>query len=309
MRRFLLRSLACGLFCLIVYCCGVVVTERWGPGFARRNLPFPERGNGMLYSRIRDVRAAGPVDVLVLGSSHAYRGYDPRIFAEGGLTLFNLGSSNQSPLQTEVLVGRYLDQLAPALVIFDVYPWVFSVDGLESTLDLLANDDCLRGAPALVLRQGNVKATNALILAAQRKWSGAYARLTADTARAADHYVPGGFVEREPAYYGGGTDGLDRYLAWNDAQFLAFGRILHRLRKRGVGVVLVQSPVTGVQAAAYENLAGFNRRMRATGLRYLDWHATLPLDDRAHFFDSHHLNQAGVELFNRALLEVLDEAP
>ncbi len=306
MQKFLFRLVAFFLLCLPVYWLAVIGMERWGPDFGQDNLPFPERGNGMLYSRIQDLRGTGRVDLLVLGSSHAYRGYDPRVFAEAGLSCFNLGSSNQTPEQTEVLVDRYLDQLAPRRVIFDVYPWVFSADGLESTLDLLANDDSLRGGGRLVWRQKNIKAVNALVLATHRKWTGAYDRLTEDRARPEDRYVSGGYVEREIRHYDGSEAGLDRYLRWNEDQFLALDRILARLRERNIPVLLVQSPVTSVQQSAYENLAEFNARIAATEVLYLDWHATHPLDDRQHFFDSHHLNQTGVELFNRALQEVLD---
>src|SRR5262245_26702081 len=39
-------------------------------------------------------------DVLVLGSSHAYRGYDPEHFAKRGLRMFNLGSTAQTPMNS-----------------------------------------------------------------------------------------------------------------------------------------------------------------------------------------------------------------
>ena len=77
------------------------------------------------------------VDVLFLGSSHAYRGFDPRIFRKRGYSSFNLGSSAQTPSQTKVWLKRYLKHLNPKIVIYEVYPGTFSSDGIEASLDLV----------------------------------------------------------------------------------------------------------------------------------------------------------------------------
>ena len=90
---------------------------------------------GHMYSRISEIKNQEDVDILFLGSSHAYRGFDTRIFLENGYKSFNLGSSAQTPTQTKVLVERYLGSLNPELVIYEVYPKTFTMDGVESSLD------------------------------------------------------------------------------------------------------------------------------------------------------------------------------
>ena len=52
-----------------------------------------------MYLRKIDADTTINIDVLVLGSSHAYRGFDPRIFKKAGIKLFNFGSSGQTLLQ------------------------------------------------------------------------------------------------------------------------------------------------------------------------------------------------------------------
>ena len=95
---------------------------------------------GHMNSRVKDLASVEDVDVLFVGSSHAYRGFDPRIFSKNGIKSFNLGSSSQTPIQTDILVRRYLNQLDPKLIILEIFPTVVANDGVESALDLIAND-------------------------------------------------------------------------------------------------------------------------------------------------------------------------
>ena len=76
---------------------------------------------GHSLTRMREVKELSDIDVLIIGSSHAYRGIDPRIFKEKGLNTFNLGSSLQTPINTKILLKKYLDKLKPKLVIYVVY--------------------------------------------------------------------------------------------------------------------------------------------------------------------------------------------
>jgi len=78
------------------------------------------------------------VDILFLGSSHSYRGFNPQYFS--GYKTFNLGSSAQTPIQTNLLLKRYLHQLNPKTIVYEVYPISLSIDGVESSSDIIAND-------------------------------------------------------------------------------------------------------------------------------------------------------------------------
>ncbi|NHW60088.1 hypothetical protein HA378_33495, partial [Escherichia coli] len=73
-------------------------------------------------------------------SSHAYRGFDTRVFSKNGISSFNLGSSSQSPINTQVLLKQYLDRIKPKMIVYEVYAGTLSADGVESSLDMLSNN-------------------------------------------------------------------------------------------------------------------------------------------------------------------------
>ena len=90
-----------------------------------------------MLTRLNEVKNIKNIDILFLGSSHTYRGFDTRVFKKNGYNSFNLGSSSQSPIQTLTLTKRYLNQLNPKLIVYEVYPTTFTIDGIESSLDII----------------------------------------------------------------------------------------------------------------------------------------------------------------------------
>src|SRR5688572_21718598 len=111
MKKFLFRILLFVSFVTVFYIATLLV---WGSVLSSwrfSNLNYPVAGYAHMYSRIKEVKQTKDVDILFLGASFAYRGFDPRIFKEYGYKSFNLGSSNQTPLQTKLLLDRYLKTL------------------------------------------------------------------------------------------------------------------------------------------------------------------------------------------------------
>lgn len=81
------------------------------------NLNYRIGSYGHMFTRINEVKQLDSnVDILFLGSSHSYRGFDPRNFKDK--KTFNLGSSSQTPIQTKILLERYLDNINPKTVIY-----------------------------------------------------------------------------------------------------------------------------------------------------------------------------------------------
>src|SRR5689334_14184152 len=71
-----------------------------------KNLNYRLGAYGHLFTRVKEIDSVKKVDILFLGSSHSYRGFDPRIFKQYGLTSFNLGSSSQTPIQAKILLEK-----------------------------------------------------------------------------------------------------------------------------------------------------------------------------------------------------------
>lgn len=156
---------------------------------------------GNTYNRLKEVKSVSNVQLLFLGSSHSYRGFDTRIFKENGVNTFNLGTTAQSPIQTQLLLKRYLDKLNPELIIFEVYPPTFSVDGVEPSLDVISNDKNDLYSLQMALNTNKIRLYNTLLYASIRDVFSLNENFKSPTKLGNDTYIKGGFVERELRYY------------------------------------------------------------------------------------------------------------
>lgn len=277
----------------------------WGevlPTGVTKNLKFEVAGNGHLLTRLKEVEATKDADILVLGSSKAYRGYDPRIFKEYGYTLFNLGSSAQTFLQTEMLVEKYIDSLNPKIVIFDVYPYLFHLDGIESSLDIISNSRLDRRMAQLVLEQNNIKLYNTFLFSAYKDFFNMKSSTREPLKKGDDTYISGGFVENftSKVYENDPRKGKIVIL---DEQLKAFNSIIKTLKEKKVKFILVQSPTSYTQKNSFENNEAIDVLIKEKG-DYFNFNNILNMDDSL-FKDHAHLNQKGVRFFNKILIEKL----
>ncbi len=278
----------------------------------KKNMHYPIGSFGHMHSRIAEAEQAQHLDILFLGSSHAYRGFDPRIFRENGFHTFNFGSSSQTPLQTLRLMEQYLDQLDPKLVIFEVYPSIFQNDGVESSLDIVANAPV---TPELLQMAGSVnhiKTYHTLFYDLFREFFNLNDGFREPKVRGGDTYVSGGFVETAKTYnYSPVTEKIKR--DWGDRdwqiredQWQAFREILTLFRERKIDYWLVQTPVTRAAYDLYQNNDYVDSLFAAQGV-YYNLNKVLTLDDHSDFMDYHHLNQSGVKRTNEALIRLIRE--
>lgn len=301
MKRFLINFLLFSVYGLVFYILLNVAFGTFVPQRFKKNLNYKLGGNGFLYSRLKEADTTKNVDVLFLGSSHAYRGYDSRLFAKQGLKTFNLGSSSQSPLITEVFVERYLNQLNPKLVIFDIYPRVFESDGVESTLDVVANSKINKGIFELAFEVNNIKVYNTLIYSyfKQKIKPITYKE---EPHRIPDTYIAGGYVESYKKYLPKKTIVPGKYEI-SDKQMDAFVRIVDLLKAKKIPYVLVQSPISKKLYSSIKNNHQVDEICSKYG-KYYNFNETMNLPDSV-FFDDNHLNQLGVNQFNQKLIETL----
>lgn len=257
---------------------------------------------GHLNMRAKDVRNYHDVDILFLGSSHCYRTFDTRFYNEQGFCCFNLGSSNQTPMQTYVLLHRYLDSLNPKLVVFEVHPDIMRNDGVEGGVNVLANTPVTPQSVAMALRLNNMKAVNTLLYAVYNKLAGdRLAAFSEDTVTGHFRYIPGGFCAVDTSEFE-----VKRYpktnITINPKQLKALKKCIRLFKDRGIPYLLVETQDAEQQRRSYSNHPWFEAQMRALGpYRY----KLLPLVDTIHFYNSNHLNTEGLRLFNEDLVEDL----
>ncbi|HMO32790.1 MAG TPA: hypothetical protein PKE63_03250 [Lacibacter sp.] len=305
MKNFILKVIIFLLFSSIFHIVAVSIWGRYAPISFKPNISYRIGSYGHLFTRLSELKKYGEVDILFLGSSHAYRGFDTRIFAEKGYKTFNLGSSAQTPVQTKVLLDRYLDKLNPRLVIYEVYPATFFIDGVESSLDLIANDKNDFNSLKMALKINNIKTYNTLLYGFTRDLLGLNANYKEPIIKDNDKYIPGGFVEKEINYYQP-EDFEKKEVYLRDYQIRSFSEIIQMLTEKGIKIVLVYAPIPKANYESYINMSYFDSVMQEYST-YYNFNKIIALNDSLHFYDSHHLNQNGIRIFNKALIELMEK--
>ena len=196
MKKFLLNLLKFIAFAIPFYVITICLWSWMMPQFLAKNTRNKLASYGHLYSRAREAENIKNPDILFLGSSHAYRGFDTRVFAKYGIKAFNLGSSSQSPINTQVFLKQYLDKIQPKFVVYEVYAGTLCTDGVESSLDMLINGKIDKNAVDMSFKVHNLMTYNTLIYGYFRQIFNLNQNITEPEKQGDDFYVKnGGFVE------------------------------------------------------------------------------------------------------------------
>ena len=300
MKSFIKYSLAFLWFSSLIYLILIFVWGSLMPTWLNSNLIYKQRG-GHLHSRLVELNKYQNIDVLFLGSSHAYRGFDTRIFKESGIASFNLGSSSQAPVQSLLLLKKHIEKLKPKKIIFEVCPQSLSSDGIESALDIISNGkiDCQTIKMAFDLN--HIKVYNTLIYSGIRQ----LLNLDHDFIEAQhigkDTYISGGYVQKDDVQFEHKSH-LEKNI--NPKQMAALKELVSWIKSKDIELILVQAPVTTTEYNSYADNAGFDKLMQDYS-NYYNFNTLIKLDDSLHFYDPHHLNQLGVETFNAELIDLL----
>jgi hypothetical protein len=298
MKKFAINLLTFIPFAVILYMAFLIFFAKTIPSRYQKNMLVLK---DHMTDRLAEAKTRKNVDILFLGSSHSYRGFDTRIFAKEGLNAFNFGSSAQTPIQTDYLLTKYLDSLKPKLVIYEVYPVTFTIDGLESTMNITTSEKINMDLFSMVIQQKSIKALNTMLLSGCDELFnfGLIKRKNKEV----EKYISGGYVEQKLEYFDR-TPRPRQALEFNESQFKYFEKNLLQLKERNIKYILVQAPYPKTTYNAFTNLDGFDQRMRKYG-PYYNFNKCMDLDDSLNFMDDSHLNHNGVVAFNRQLLDTL----
>jgi len=257
-----------------------------------------------MYSRLSEAKNIKDIDVLIIGSSHAFRGIDTRYFEKRGLSAFNLGSSSQTPIQTKLLLERYLDQIHPKMIVYDVFPYFFTTDGVESALNIIGCDRNDKYSMEMALDINNLKVYNTLFYGYFRDVLNLNAGYQEPTVIGQNTYIPGGYVEKDLHYYHP-QEASETVLDFKDKQFEAFEEVIQILKEKGYPYILIDAPITHSLLKSYTNRDWFIDKMKTYGPFY-DFNKMVELNDSIHFYDKDHLNIYGVEIFDNKLIDLLE---
>jgi hypothetical protein len=270
------------------------------PVWLNNNLIYKQRG-GHLHSRLAELNKHQNVDVLFLGSSHAYRGFDTRIFKERGIPSFNLGSSSQAPVQSLMLLKKHIDNLQPKKIIFEVCPQSLSSDGIESALDIISNGKIDFQSIKMAIDLNHIKVYNTLIYSGIRQLLNFDQDFVEEKHIGKDIYISGGYVQRDDVQFKYKRP-IEKNI--NPEQMAAFKELVSWVKSKDIDLILVQAPVTTTEYNSYADNAGFDKLMQDYS-SYYNFNTLITLEDSLNFYDPHHLNQLGVEIFNNELIDLL----
>lgn len=293
-----LRIISIFVFIVFSYASYVVV---WG-------LHFPEDSPNIVYKRIggssgfrlSELEKRQNIDVLITGSSHAYRGIDSRYLEQNGIKTFNMGSSSQTTIQTNWLLKKHIDKLNPKLVILEVDPSIFCSDGVESSLDIISNYP--KAYKTFSLAIGHLKTFNTFIFSLYKNtFSPQKAKI-----QWRDTYHIGGYVERKLSYYQVEEFEEERW-EFNPKLWKDFEQIIEMLNKKNISFIIAQAPMAPAYYYSHSNNEEFDKRMETYGA-YYNFNELMKWDNKKHFYDKHHLNTIGARRLTAAVLQ-LKELP
>jgi hypothetical protein len=297
MARFLRSLMLYMLFLLPFYMISTFFWELFVDHPYKPNLVIKPH-EGFLSNRLLDLRNTSDVDILFLGSSKAYRGFDNRIFYRSNYKTFNLGSSAQTHIQTNFLLKEHLSQLNPKFIVYEVYPDTFIGDGVESAVNIISSPTSINfNSLRFVWDMNNVKVYNTFLNTITRKIFNIEQKLS--YIEGADKYIKGGFVEHIS------EQDTIIYLPkekWipNEKQIEKFDENLNLIRKHNIPYILVLTPYT----KKYENLNEIEIFYRTRG-EFINFNKTLNFTIKEHFYDGQHLNQKAVTELNSELIKII----
>lgn len=313
MYKFLKQLFFFFLYAVTVYFLLIIVWGEFMPGILKKNLNYSLGAYGHMYTRTREVEKFNMVDILFAGASHAYRGFDTRIAKEYGYQSFNLGSSAQTPVQTKLILEKYLDKLQPKMVILEVCRSTFTNDGIESSMDMIANGKIDFKVLEMAVALNHIKTYNSLVYGYYRQLFNRNKNFEESVVIKEDTYIPGGYVERKMMNNAGSivadtTENKKTKWEPKKYQLTAFEAIIKLIKEKGIKLILVQAPIN-IKKLEYRkyidnDIIDSYFSSKAT---YFNFNNFLNLSDSLDFYNKDHLNQNGVRIFNKNLFDSILE--
>lgn len=298
-------------YCAILWFAISLGLTHWIPNFYSN-----AGGVGQLLLRMREIRNVENVDVLFIGSSHAYRGFDPREFKREGITAFNLGSTSQTPFNSYYMLKNHLHSTNPEVVVLDLYWDMLVQDGLESTIDIVSNTALENEIFEMVADSKNTLAFNSMLISIIQRLHTPLDFVEQKTNQE-DIYVAGGFTQTLLSENIMSEEKLDKLgpmvVEFSNKQLSYLNKIAALCKQRGVKLVFVVVPVTKEyrnKVVNYKEYAATLQHIAAQhGVLFFDYNSRdeLELHTRYDFYDQDHLTQQGVKKFNDLLIRDFKE--
>lgn len=291
---------------LVIATSGVYLGMVWlmlQVNYQDKPLLYPATGHvqppgGQAWYMLHEFKKAEEYDLIIIGSSHAYRGYDIRKFNAAGYKSYNLGSSNQNIINTYVLVENLIPKGWTGRLILDIYEETLVNESIESTVNLIANVKEGALARKIAFKSRDVRCINMLT-----------ARLfTEDLPEYEDgSYKGSGYCSRTDKLSPDFVKPPMQKFKPSDKALEYFKKLLSLLKERNIEYVITihPTPDTGNLANHKAFLKVVEPVINVYNATFLNCAYQLDLSPIDHFYDETHLNQAGVDIYNAWLIDKL----
>jgi hypothetical protein len=301
MKRFLISLILFLLFTSIFYIFSVTIQGLVIPKEIAGNLFIYNQARTYTASRIKEADSRKNVDILIIGSSHAYRGYDVRTFTKLGYKTLNLGTSAQTLLQTKYLLTRYLNRLKPKIILLDIYPTILNSKGDESTLELVSVMPINTDLAKMAIDTKDIRVYNTLISSIGQTVLNVRNHYINDKPSKKIKYISGGYVEYHNTSHIGSFHKSQLIISPENIQYLK--DITNMLKLRNINYIIFQSPLPKAKYNSYTNNPSIDAVVKNYG-PYYNYNTTAILPDSC-FSDYSHLNSKGVAIYNQYVIERL----
>lgn len=303
MKKFIINILKFLGFIIPAY---IVLLFFWSffmPQFLAKNVRNKIAAYGHLFTRVHEIKTHKNPDILFIGSSHSYRGFDPRVFSKMGYTTFNLGSSSQSPINSKALLHQYLTEINPKFVVYEICGETLETDGVESSLDLLSNNKIDENAFEMAISLNNIRTYNTLIYNYLRQKIGFNKFVSEPKKQNGNQYISGGYVESK---YSKNPLHEEKKGKWNliEKEIDILKENISFLKKNKIPFILVQTPISKKMYESKTNNKETEMLLSKLG-KFKNFQGEIPLNDTIDFYDSNHLNQEAVVKFNLKFIDYL----
>jgi len=252
---------------------------------------------GTIHRASLELEKEGPFDVAVFGSSHAYRGYDPRIFQENmSKKMFNFGSSAQSVPNSYHYLKNECEKNEYELVVLDLLVTIFENRDLESSIILTRNvaDDDL--AMNILKEEKDIRLLNIYLARHLIKEDDFYYKNP--------DYIEYGFVSKTDSMKAPKEERAYKEFDPSKRAVKRFKSILQLCKDENIPLVLVNQPrPKETNRQKNQEFIDFVKEANEDyGFPFLDYSLDHDLKTDYNFYDLGHMNQTGVEYFNARLI-------
>jgi hypothetical protein len=255
---------------------------------------------GVTYKKFREFNKNDKYDIIILGSSHAYRGYNPVIFERYGYKIYNLGSRSQSMMGSYVIAKNYISSKNCNTVIIDVYDRIFKTTSIESISDMVQNLSSDKAATEVCARSNDPRAINLFTL---RMYCKLASPLNNDTDR-----LYKGFQPAEGQLHLPGSPKSPIYET-NRQSIRYFKKLVEYLHSQGIHIVVAEHPLPLVYTIYPLSHQQFIKDISPVLLKYsipfYDYTYESTMNGIQYFSDENHLAWRGVEKYNTHLIHRL----